>query len=724
MGKNKSRKDETTRFPLGLKRRVVSVLFLLAAIIIVLSFFEKAGIGGFWVLRFLSLVLGNASFFLPLFLIIGGISLWQSKLIHGGWIAVLEIVLFLIGSAGLWSVFSIYQSPDISFLNSYQLHAGGWIGHLLAWPIFRLFGLWVSLIVFSGLLLGGLITFAYPFWKNHQLNRKEKTEKPSIAIDIPAQKEKIKSIIPKIDWTKEKAPVSQSKDKKIDKEKNEEKKEIVTERPLDGYKIPPVNLLAADKGRPDTGDLNANSKIIEETLASFGVPVEVVEMNIGPTVTQYAFKPLEAVNLSKITSLSRNISLALAAHPIRIEAPIPGRSLVGIEIPNRERVLVRLRDLISAAQFRNDSIPLKLCLGRDVTGAPVYSDLGKMPHLLVAGSTGSGKTIALNNLILSLLYRNGPSQLNFIMIDPKRVEFSGYNDLPHLLCPVISNPQEAINALEWLVGEMERRFGVILKQKVRNIQDYNRLAIKDKSLSIMPYIVVVVDELADLMMSRGREIEAAIVRLAQKARAVGINLIVATQRPSVEVITGLIKANINTRIAFQVPSQIDSRTILDMSGAEKLLGRGDMLFVSSDSSKARRVQAAYVSEKEVEGVINFIVKNNEGRIAETTLETSLRQSLEKSQGESSYSLEKDPLFDDAKKIVIDAGKASASLLQRRMSIGYARAARLLDMLELEGVVGESQGSKPREILITDYSEEDAPKLKDNEEDVYGHFEES
>ncbi len=434
---------------------------------------------------------------------------------------------------------------------------------------------------------------------------------------------------------------------------------------------------------------------------------------------------MEAVNLSKITSLSRNISLALAAHPIRIEAPIPGRSLVGIEIPNRERVLVRLRDLIGAAKFRDDPIPLKLCLGRDVTGAPVYSDLERMPHLLVAGSTGSGKTIALNNLILSLLYRNGPSQLNFIMIDPKRVEFSGYNDLPHLLCPVISNPQEAINALEWLVGEMERRFGIILKKKVRSIQDYNRLVLKDKSSEVMPYIVVVIDELADLMMSRGREIEAAIVRLAQKARAVGINLIVATQRPSVEVITGLIKANINTRIAFQVPSQIDSRTILDMAGAEKLLGRGDMLFTSSDSSKARRVQAAYVSEKEVEAVINFIVKNNEGRIGETTLEASLRQNLEKSQGESSFSLEKDPLFDDAKKIVIDAGKASASLLQRRMSIGYARAARLLDMLESEGIVGESQGSKPREILITDYSEEETldPKA-DDENGIYGHFEES
>jgi DNA segregation ATPase FtsK/SpoIIIE, S-DNA-T family len=718
MGKRKIQQEKPPRLSSEFKRKVAAVLFLLGAIIIILSFFELAGIGGSWILLSLSFLLGKASFFLPLFLIIGGISLWRVKLSHGGWLALLEIALFLIGSAGLWSVFAIWKSAEPVFLGEY-IYQGGWIGHLLAWPIFRLFGLWVSLIIFNGLLLGGLVAFAYPFWRDYREKRKESLAEKAVT-NITVQESKPKAIIPKIDWDREQVEIKHriEEKKKVDKPIEIPNKENI-KRINDGYKIPPVDLLAPDKGKPDTGDLNINSKTIEETLASFGVPIEVVEINVGPTVTQYAFKPLEAVNLSKITSLSRNISLALAAHPIRIEAPIPGRSLVGIEVPNRERVMVRLRELMADASFKNDPIPLKLCLGRDVTGSATYADLEKMPHLLVAGSTGSGKTIALNNLILSMLYRNSPQELNFIMIDPKQVEFSGYNDLPHLLCPVISNPTEAVSALEWLVGEMERRFSCILKYKIRNIQDYNKLRAKDKSIDPLPYIVVIVDELADLMMSRGREIEATIVRLAQKARAVGINLIVATQRPSVEVITGLIKANINTRIAFQVPSQIDSRTILDMAGAEKLLGRGDMLFVSSDSSKPKRIQAAYVSEKEVESVINFIVKNNEGKIGETSLETSLRQESERTHDDVTYSLDKDPLFEDARRLVIDAGKASASLLQRRLSVGYARAARLLDMLESEGVVGEAQGSKPREILLSDYSEEE--KQENKEDDIYGNF---
>ncbi len=718
MGKRKIQQEKPPRLSSEFKRKVAAVLFLLGAIIIILSFFELAGIGGSWILLSLSFLLGKASFFLPLFLIIGGISLWRVKLSHGGWLALLEIALFLIGSAGLWSVFAIWKSAEPVFLGEY-IYRGGWIGHLLAWPIFRLFGLWVSLIIFNGLLLGGLVAFAYPFWRDYREKRKESLAEKAVT-NITVQESKPKAIIPKIDWDREQVEIKHriEEKKKVDKPIEIPNKENI-KRINDGYKIPPVDLLAPDKGKPDTGDLNINSKTIEETLASFGVPIEVVEINVGPTVTQYAFKPLEAVNLSKITSLSRNISLALAAHPIRIEAPIPGRSLVGIEVPNRERVMVRLRELMADASFKNDPIPLKLCLGRDVTGSATYADLEKMPHLLVAGSTGSGKTIALNNLILSMLYRNSPQELNFIMIDPKQVEFSGYNDLPHLLCPVISNPTEAVSALEWLVGEMERRFSCILKYKIRNIQDYNKLRAKDKSIDPLPYIVVIVDELADLMMSRGREIEATIVRLAQKARAVGINLIVATQRPSVEVITGLIKANINTRIAFQVPSQIDSRTILDMAGAEKLLGRGDMLFVSSDSSKPKRIQAAYVSEKEVESVINFIVKNNEGKIGETSLETSLRQESERTHDDVTYSLDKDPLFEDARRLVIDAGKASASLLQRRLSVGYARAARLLDMLESEGVVGEAQGSKPREILLSDYSEEE--KQENKEDDIYGNF---
>ncbi len=717
MGKKKSHQKKLPYMSTELKRRVAAVLLLLLAIIIILSFFQLAGVGGAWILQILSSILGRAVFFLPLFLAIGGISLWKLKDLHSGWLAVLEIALFLIGSASLWSLMALHQAPEAAFLGDQAL-AGGWIGQILAWPIYHLFGLWVTLIIFSAMLAAGLVTFIYPFWKDYQSRKKEVRTRQAASFPIPVETEKSKTSVPRVDWSrpvkKEVSPVKEEKPKKPETAVKTEPR-----RSSDGYQIPPVKLLAPDEGQPDTGDLNANSRIIEETLASFGVPVEVVEINVGPTVTQYAFKPLEAVNLSKITGLSRNISLALAAHPIRIEAPIPGRSLVGIEVPNKERVLVRLRELIANPEFKNDAAPLKLCLGRDVAGSAAYADLEKMPHLLVAGSTGSGKTVALNNLILSMLYRNSPHQLNFIMIDPKQVEFSGYSDLPHLLCPVISKPQEAINVLEWLGGEMERRFAFILKHKVRNIQDYNQQAAQDKSLEPLPHIVVVVDELADLMLARGREIEVAIVRLAQKSRAVGINLIVATQRPSVEVITGLIKANINSRIAFQVPSQVDSRTILDMAGAEKLLGRGDMLFLSGDSSKPKRIQAAFVSEQEVSQVINFIVKNNEGRIRESELEASLRQSLERDQAEGSYNLEKDPLFEDAKSIVVEAGKASASLLQRRLSVGYARAARLLDMLESEGVIGEAQGSKPREILPSAYQDEGG--AKEDSDDVYGRF---
>lgn len=722
MGKNKSRQKKLPRVSTELKRRVAAVLFLLLAIIITLSFFNLAGVGGNWILNSLSLILGRAAFFLPLFLAIGGISLWKLKELHSSWLPVLEITLFLIGSAGLWSLIALHQASEPVFWAE-ELPTGGLIGQILAWPTYQLFGLWVTLIVFVSMLIAGLVTFFYPFWKDYQAKRKEIASEQAVSKPIIVEAEKPKTTIPKVDWSRPVKEDTFSTKKEKNQKKSESTIKAEPKRATDGYRIPPVKLLAADQGKPDTGDLNANSRIIEETLASFGVPVEVVEVNVGPTVTQYAFKPLEAVNLSKITGLSRNISLALAAHPIRIEAPIPGRSLVGIEVPNKERVLVRLRELIASPEFKNDSAPLKLCLGRDVTGSTAYADLEKMPHLLVAGSTGSGKTIALNNLILSMLYRNSSNQLNLIMIDPKQVEFSGYGDLPHLLCPVISTPQEAISALEWLGGEMERRFAFILKHKVRNIQDYNKVAEGDESLEPLPRIVLVVDELADLMLARGREMEAAIVRLAQKSRAVGINLIMATQRPSVEVITGLIKANINSRMAFQVPSQVDSRTILDMAGAEKLLGRGDMLFVSSDNSKLKRIQAAFVSEKEVSQVVDFIVKNNPARAGQSELEAALQKSVERESEEGGYNLEKDPLFEDAKKIVVEAGKASASLLQRRLSVGYARAARLLDMLELEGIVGEAQGSKPREILSSAYQEEENQRPKEGD-DVYGHFDQS
>jgi len=480
------------------------------------------------------------------------------------------------------------------------------------------------------------------------------------------------------------------------------------------YHLPPVDLLESDKGVPSAGDIRINSTIIKRTLQNFDIQVEMSEVNIGPTVTQYTLKPAEGVKLSKITTLNNDLSLALASHPLRIEAPIPGRPLVGIEVPNKTRTMVRLRNLVEHQNFQNAASSLTLSLGRDVAGNPMFADLARMPHLLVAGATGTGKTICLNSIILSLLYQNSPDILKFILIDPKRVEFPVYNDLPHLLTPVIFDAQKSINAFRWLITEMERRFDVLSQEKARDIASYNEVVLRE-GREPLPYIVLIVDELADLMAARGRDIEAGIVRLAQMSRAVGIHLIVATQRPSVEVITGLIKANITSRITFQVASQVDSRTVLDMSGAEKLLGAGDMLFVSAEITKPRRIQAAYVSDKEVKKVVRFIKTQNPSVGVEEPakeLVHELKKTLEENKEFDFMAGEDDPLLEEAKKLVIEAKKASASLLQRRLRVGYARAARLIDILEEKGVVGPGEGAKPREILISN----ETPKTEETTEE--------
>ncbi len=432
-------------------------------------------------------------------------------------------------------------------------------------------------------------------------------------------------------------------------------------------------------------------------LFYFGSEVEMAEVNIGPTVTQYTLRPAQGVKLSKILSLQNDLSLALAAHPIRIEAPIPGRSLVGIEIPNRLMVLVRLRSLLERSAFQESLSPLTFALGRDVSGSPIFASLAQMPHLLVAGATGTGKTVALNNIIISLLYGNSPDTLKLILIDPKRVELTAYQSIPHLLSPVIVQADKAIGALRWAVSEMERRFEVLQHAGKRDITSYIKARQDSSEDENLPYIAIVIDELADLMSSNGREAEAAIVRLAQMARAVGIHLIVSTQRPSVEVITGLIKANITSRMACQVASQIDSRTILDMAGAEKLLGNGDMLFITGNSAKPRRVQGAYVSDKEIKKVTDYLKALQEPDYKE---EVSLSQTTSAGSGlGAGISAADDELYEDAKEVVVRAGKASASLLQRRLRVGYARAARLIDILEEKGIVGPADGARPRDVFI-------------------------
>lgn len=475
------------------------------------------------------------------------------------------------------------------------------------------------------------------------------------------------------------------------------------------YTPPPLALLAKNRGKPEVGDIKANANIIKRTLQNFGIEVDMDEVSIGPTVTRYAMKPAEGVKLSKILALQSNLELALAASPVRIEAPIPGKSLVGIEVPNFSRTTLGLAPLLSDTSYTESDKPLFFALGRSITGAPHFSDLGRAPHVLIAGATGSGKSVMIHDLIVSLLYRQGPDRMRFVMVDPKRVELTLYNSIPHLLTPVITDPKKTILALKWLAQEMDRRYNVLEGERVRDIDSYHENILApaendppenpDDMPEPMPYIVLIIDELADIMQSYPRELEAGIVRLAQMSRAVGIHLVLSTQRPSVKIITGLIKANIPTRIAFQVASQIDSRTILDMGGAEKLLGAGDMLFLSGEMSKPRRIQSPYITEQEVKHVVKHIAANYAHKL---TYEIDFSE--KGGEGDAIFSRmisggdTEDNLYEEARRAVTEAGKGSTSYLQRKLRIGYARAARLMDILEERGVIGPQDGSKPRDVL--------------------------
>ncbi|MFA6551440.1 MAG: DNA translocase FtsK 4TM domain-containing protein [Patescibacteria group bacterium] len=455
----------------------------------------------------------------------------------------------------------------------------------------------------------------------------------------------------------------------------------------------PFDLLSNKIGRPSGADVKTCNEAIKRTLENFGIPVEMGEISVGPTVTQYTFKPAEGIKLTRITTLSNDLALALAMHPIRIEAPIPGKSLVGVEVPNRVIARVGLREILDTREFHERKYNTMISLGKDVAGQAWLANLAKMPHLLVAGATGSGKSVCLNSIIVSLLYENNPDDLKFIMVDPKRVEFPIYNGIPYLLTPVITDVPKTINALKWCLNEMDRRFDVLAAAGKRNLDSYNAVA-KER----MPVIVFIIDELADLMVTAARDVEGAIIRLSQMARAVGIHLILATQRPSVDVITGLIKANIPARIAFAVSSAIDSRTILDSQGAEKLLGRGDMLFVTAELSKPKRIQGAFVDDNEIKRIVNYI-KEQAGEV-EYNDQITGRQKVGGIAGAGFNDGDSDDLYEEAKEIVINSGKASTSFLQRRLRVGYARAARLIDLLEEGGIVGPGNGAKAREILIS------------------------
>jgi S-DNA-T family DNA segregation ATPase FtsK/SpoIIIE len=490
------------------------------------------------------------------------------------------------------------------------------------------------------------------------------------------------------------------------------------------YAPPPLSLLHKDKGTPDVGDVKANSNTIKRTLKKFNIDVEMDAVTIGSSVTRYAIKPAEGVKLEKIVSLQTNLEYALAASPIRIEAPIPGKSLVGIEVPNKQKAMIGLASLFSSPEYTDSPKPLLTALGKNITGEAWFADVAKMPHGLIAGTTGSGKSVAIHNVVISLLFRNSPDQLRFIMVDPKRIELTLYNGIPHLLTPVITDAKKVIVALRWSIKEMERRLDVLGEHKVQNIASYHEHVYHPAKEKFeekgspeeeraelpepLPYIVIIIDELADLMTTYPKELEACIVRLAQMSRAVGIHLILSTQRPSVNVITGLIKANVPTRVALQVASQIDSRTILDQSGAEKLLGRGDMLFLSADSPKPTRLQSAFVTTEEVKKVVSYLKDQDSIQTLDTI---NFDASGDKADPNALFAAglgdddEDDDLYEDARVTVMEAGKASTSYLQRKLRIGYSRAAHLMDLLEERGVIGPADGSKPREVIDQGGSEE-------------------
>jgi len=713
------------------KKGISAVLLFVVALITALSAFGAAGEAGNLLYKGLGLLFGWGYFLVPLSLVLAGVAILKSlhEDLYGT--PFFGITLFLLSFLGVLQMFLGGSIEDG--------RGGGYLGLAIAYPFLKLLGVYASYIILISLIFVSLlITFNISLKKLADFifdrgNKKGKefvkntdSAKTEIgALDsfmqkiMPAPSFKVKNLGVAEKDAKGAAPVIETKEEK--KAKKDEMQLLQSKMTMADYKFPPIDLLEPDSGEPTSGDIKANANIIKRTFQYFGIEVEMAEVNIGPTVTQYTFRPAQGVKLSKITTLQNDLSLALAAHPIRIEAPIPGRSLVGIELPNKAAMKVRLKNLVEQEDFSHNHKMLTIALGRDVAGLPVYAGLEKMPHMLIAGATGTGKTICLNSIITSLLYRQAPNFLKLILIDPKRVEFPIYNGLPHLLTPVIVDADKMVNALRWAVAEMERRFEVLSAVQARDIISYNKKFVDGELDEPLPYIVIIVDELADLMASHGREVEATIVRLAQMSRAVGIHLVLATQRPSVEVITGLIKANITSRVAFQVASQIDSRTILDGSGADKLLGSGDMLFLSGDVAKPRRVQGTFLSDKEVKKVVEFLAKQNTAAdfADDITQARSASGAVFGSSSSGGDSGADDDLYNEARETVIQSGKASASLLQRRLRVGYARAARLLDMLEDNGVVGPGDGAKPREVLVDGIPGIPGnPKVGDEEADVF------
>ncbi|MFZ0484507.1 MAG: DNA translocase FtsK 4TM domain-containing protein [Desulfobacterales bacterium] len=656
------------------------------------------GLGAFWIPILLLLtslhIFGGHSGKAIILTIIGGIILMITT---GSLLALKHNHIIIFGSK--FSSGGIIGIPLKSFLVKYSNTMGGAIILVLLWII--------GLILATGF---SLVKFAKQSW---QTTRFFANRLKTLFIKWKEQRKKSK----KHSKTKKETSIKEKQVITIKVPKPRPIKEVPVPRQEvfefmrsnSGFQLPSINLLDNFKEELSSADdenLNMQSKLLEKKLDDFNVNGKVVAVSPGPVITTFEYEPAPGVKINKIVNLTDDLALALRATSIRIVAPIPGKAVIGIELPNTSRELVRFRGIVASSAFEKSKSKLTICLGRDIIGNPVVAELDKMPHLLIAGATGTGKSVALNAMICSLLYKSIPDEVKLIMIDPKRIELSSYDGIPHLITPVVTDVKKATNALFWAVREMERRYELLSEKKSRNIRQYNQKIEKEKnpdkdpSLEKLPYIVIVIDELADLMMSASRNVEVALTRLAQMARAGGIHLILATQRPSVDVLTGIIKANFPTRLTFQVSSKTDSRTIIDTNGAENLLGDGDMLFLPPGTAKLQRIHGAFISEEELSRIIGFLKNQKTPEYDQTILKAPPKEA------EDSGTTEYDERYDDAVALITKTGQASISMIQRHLRIGYNRAARIIEVMEKEGIVGPSDGAKPREVLVKGY--EDIP----------------
>ena len=729
--KRKSTKKSTPakpqhNLPAGFWSQVGAVMLILLSLLLVVSWFGVGGPVLQWIDMATVKTIGYTAYALPILLIYLAVETFRAEEnqlpVVVKFAAVLEIVWF----SGLFGLMKTASHPN----------SGGFVGDILNTATLKMVDSAIAVIIYLVLAFITVlfITQTSPFtvfsklWEMIKSNTKEDDNNRSImkkvSIAQPAEEEKktdlgeikLNAGVPIIDTAKEKKSLL----KKVEKPEkvNEEQALVATRDP--NWEAPSLELLEKNESGADAGDTRQNAQIIHDTLSEFNIEAAMGDINVGPKVTQYTLRPPSGVKLTRITALETNIALNLAAQSLRIEAPIPGQKAVGIEVPNRKAAEVRLRSTLSSKQWAAARDPLSFGIGKDISGQVVVGELGKMPHLLIAGQTGSGKSVMINTLLCSLLYRNSPSDMKLILVDPKQVEMAPYADIPHLLTPVINEPEKTISALKWAVNEMERRYKLLAGEKIRNIKEYNKrlqsrakkIAIADENGNVqehedgsMPYIVIVIDEMSDLMMMAKKDVETLIVRLAQKSRAVGIHLVLATQRPSVNVITGLIKANVPARIAFTVASQVDSITILDQSGAEKLLGQGDMLFYVTSMSKPKRIQGAWVTDDEVNKITDHLRMqmapqyNDEVVAQPVQLDGKGGVVMDLSEGG-------DDKFKDAVRVVVERRKASTSMLQTRLGIGYQRAARIIEEMEERGIIGPQNGSKPREVLISSPEELD------------------